>query len=77
MYLAISRLIHGDFIWFIFGGLSAILFSAPAIKIRKRWLAIPVYIMLAFVGVLLSHYLFEQFMSWYTTPLGPSLTIIK
>ena len=71
----LSAFLGGDLIWFALGGACAIGFSALALPIRNPWFRVFAYIMLGIAGILLAHWAYEIFHTWYTTPLGPPLQI--
>ena len=77
MFATITRILHGDFIWFALGGGASVLFSLPALFIQTKWVKVILFAALAVCGMLVSHYAFESFMAWYQTPLGPALQIVK
>ena len=69
----IIRFLEGDFIWFFLGGYSALLGYFAACLIKNKYLRIGVGILFASAGIVFAHWVYEFFMTLYTTPLGPHL----
>jgi len=75
--ILLYRILSGDMIWFALGGLSSIIGWLSVCWLRNKWARIIIGAILSCLGILLAHALFEVFMSWYTTPLGPGLELSR
>jgi hypothetical protein len=68
------HIIEGDSIWFALGGISALSGWLATGLFTNRWVRVLGGLALAVSCVYLTHYGYEAFMTWYTTPLGAHLT---
>ena len=70
MIALISRILSGDAIVFLVGGVAAFCGWDLVWWLRPRWARVVVGLILAAAFVALAHAGYEAFWAWYTAPLG-------
>ena len=74
------RILKGDTVWFVLGGLAALIGYGLGWLV-STWLRMPVWLrvivglLLAALAVLLVHEGFEAFWAWWRRPLAPPLQL--